>query len=61
MNRMGQEVVDAGKRRLMALQPRYAAERLRHDQQRKVPATGRRTRMPDVLGAVIVYFQGERR
>ena len=54
MNRVGKQIGNPGHDALVALQPWHTVERLRHDQQRKVPATGRRTGMAGMFGAQIL-------
>lgn len=54
---MRQQVADPRQHLLMTFQPRYADERVRHDEQRKVPPAAGRARVPLVVGAVIVDFQ----
>ena len=61
VDREGEQIADAGQHLLMALESRNSGKRVRHDQQRKVPGATGRAGVPNVIGAVVLDFQGSRR
>ena len=60
MNRKRKEVGHPGHHRLMALESGQTAERLGHDDERKVPAAAGRASVPGVRRAVVVEIEGHR-
>ena len=57
MNRVRQQIVHAGQAPAGGVATRNPGERLRHDEQRKVPAAAGGAGVADVLGAVVVDFE----